>query len=305
MLTGGPPPGGPPGTPGLGIWGIEGKPDGGGARGLLCRSQQQYWLIKALLPRRNTLVSHRLTNLLLRLIQVDPLLLLLVPHNLSDMNVISFSIACSQKSTNTNLSSCSRNLQTVYHQLASEPRSSLSTASFWSSHRLGSAAKEWKLLRWQVNCRRLTLVCECKPSSGSLSSLSSAPPCGAVQGLKEAEEKSAWWSSCFFPFHRSEWTTRTWCVSADLVSGDQKNSQYWCCMKGFKRAIKSNSLQASQNKEMFLDLHQRRTIVELYWNLKHFKLNFCSAGKTGFRILSQFETVLWFTEVINKRNNTL
>lgn len=35
MLTGGPPPGGPPGTPGLGIRGIEGKPDGGGARGLL------------------------------------------------------------------------------------------------------------------------------------------------------------------------------------------------------------------------------------------------------------------------------
>lgn len=35
----------------------------------------------------------------------------------------------------------------VYRQLVSEPHSSLSTASFLSSHQHGSVAKEFKLLR--------------------------------------------------------------------------------------------------------------------------------------------------------------
>lgn len=81
----------------------------------------------------------------------------------------------------------------VYHQLASEPHSSLSTASFLSSHQHGSVAKEFKLLKitGTRDRRNAELLSECEPSSGSPSSLSSALPCGAVRELKEAEERSA------------------------------------------------------------------------------------------------------------------
>lgn len=81
----------------------------------------------------------------------------------------------------------------VYHQLASEPHSSLSTASFLSSHQHGSVAKEFKLLRSLAHGTgdNAKLLSEREPSSGSLSSLSSALPCEAVLELKEAEERSA------------------------------------------------------------------------------------------------------------------
>lgn len=68
------------------------------------------------------------------------------------------SVRCERRQSQNHLSSeghrhklekekAKQNLQTVYHQLAGEPRSSLSTASFLSSHQLGSAATELELLR--------------------------------------------------------------------------------------------------------------------------------------------------------------